>query len=205
MDDDPYGANGDQERDTRRGALLRAAESLLEEEGADALSVRRIADRSDVSTQIIYTEFGGKSGLLRALCDRAHERLASYLDEVPEGPPAERLAALGRAYRSFALDHPSLYRLMTGAAAADFEPPRAATDREKRSYRILEAGVRACVDQGVYDSQIDVREVADIHWAMVHGAVGIEIGGFYDDPETAEARFERALTAVAASFRRDSD
>ena len=51
-----------------RVRLLDAAGALLAAEGPDALSVRRIATEVDTSTTAVYSLFGGKPGLLRALC-----------------------------------------------------------------------------------------------------------------------------------------
>jgi AcrR family transcriptional regulator len=139
---------------------------------------------------------------LGALYSHGFERLAGYLDEVvDELPPPQRLAELGLAYRQFALDHPALYQMMTGRPFAEFEPPRAAQDRQTRSFQILQEAVADCIDAGHYRADLDPREVADIHWATVHGAVGLEIAGFYDDPQVARQRFGLALQSVAAGFR----
>lgn len=203
MTDDIYGdSDASDARARQRRELLETTAQLLADQGRSALSVRRIADRCDVSTQMIYTLFGGKSELLRSLHRHGYEKLAEYFDELPdELGPHDRLAALGRAYRQFALDHPSLYRMMTGPPSADHDRARAAADRDTRSFQMLEDCIRRCIEEGDYGDDLDPREVADIHWAMVHGAVGLEIAGFYDDPEVAASRFAMALEAVASRFR----
>lgn len=203
VSDQMYGDDNESDpRAEQRRELLEAAESLLAEKGPDALSLRPIAERAGVSTQMIYTLFGGKPELLRALHRYGYAKLADYLEDIPEtDAPREELAALGRAYRRFALDHPALYRVMTGPPRTDHDRARAAEDRETRSFQILEDCIRRCIRDGHYAADADPREAADVHWSMVHGAVGLEVAGFYDDPEVADARFERALRAVAAGFR----
>lgn len=64
---------------TRSEQLVSVAEQLLDEAGPHALSLRRIAEAAETSTQAVYTEFGGKQGLADVLFRAGFERLASHL------------------------------------------------------------------------------------------------------------------------------
>ena len=66
--------------ETMRDRVLRVADELLDTEGPDALSLRRIADLADTSTQAVYTQFGGKPGLADAMYRSGYQRLADELD-----------------------------------------------------------------------------------------------------------------------------
>ncbi|MDR1647194.1 MAG: TetR/AcrR family transcriptional regulator, partial [Zoogloeaceae bacterium] len=55
--------------DERRAALLQAAKELSVEEGVAAPSLDAIIKRAGGSRRSIYTEFGGKAGLLDALIE----------------------------------------------------------------------------------------------------------------------------------------
>jgi AcrR family transcriptional regulator len=57
--------------------LLEAAEELLAEGGADAATLRAIADRAGVSLGIVYRRFPDKDAILRAVYARFFERLGS--------------------------------------------------------------------------------------------------------------------------------
>lgn len=57
--------------------LLEAAEELLEEGGADAATLRAIADRAGVSLGIVYRRFPDKDAILRAVYARFFERFGS--------------------------------------------------------------------------------------------------------------------------------
>jgi AcrR family transcriptional regulator len=63
-------------------ALLEAAERLVQSGGADAVSVRRVADEVGTSTRAVYSLFGSKEGLLAALGTRAWELVAEGLDRL---------------------------------------------------------------------------------------------------------------------------
>ncbi|MDR2364636.1 MAG: TetR/AcrR family transcriptional regulator [Zoogloeaceae bacterium] len=67
----------------RRAALLRAAKTLSVEEGVAMPSLDAIIQRAGGSRRSIYTEFGGKAGLLSALIENVSaEILASLYDDI---------------------------------------------------------------------------------------------------------------------------
>ena len=104
-------------RDGRRAQLLEEALTIAREEGTDALTLGRLAERAGVSKPIAYDHFGSRSGLLialykqfddqqvaafRAAIDRAPRRLedvayaagAAHLDCcIAAGPEWQSIAA----------------------------------------------------------------------------------------------------------------
>jgi AcrR family transcriptional regulator len=65
----PPAKSGKLKPEARRAALLRAAKELSVEEGVAAPSLEAIIQRAGGSRRSIYTEFGGKAGLLDALIE----------------------------------------------------------------------------------------------------------------------------------------
>ncbi len=57
----------------RRERVLRAAEALFGASGYATTTVAAIAEAADVSAETVYKTFGGKSGLVRALWQKALE------------------------------------------------------------------------------------------------------------------------------------
>jgi len=57
--------------------LLQAAEDILREGGADAATLRAIADRAGVSLAIVYRRFPDKDAVLRAVYTRFFERVVA--------------------------------------------------------------------------------------------------------------------------------
>ena len=64
-------------------ALLDEAERIVEAEGLDALTVRRVAAGIDTTTRAVYTAFGSKDALLVALGARGS---TSSAPESKTGP-----------------------------------------------------------------------------------------------------------------------
>src|SRR5712671_5482773 len=90
-----------------RLALLDAAGELLVTEGADGITTRRLAAMAGTTTQAIYTEFGGKEGIARAMYREGFARLEARMRAVPKtADPLYDLFLQGRVYREAALDSP---------------------------------------------------------------------------------------------------
>ncbi|MGH3249599.1 MAG: TetR/AcrR family transcriptional regulator [Trebonia sp.] len=68
------------------GQILEAAEQLLTAEGAENLTMAAVSKRSGVSIGAIYGRFEGKSGLLRAVKDRALHQMEAELADRYEAP-----------------------------------------------------------------------------------------------------------------------
>ncbi|NKZ07584.1 TetR/AcrR family transcriptional regulator [Actinomadura latina] len=95
--------------DTPRPALTRdrivhAAVALIEREGADALSMRRVAADLGVAVMSLYNHVPNKTALLEGVAERVVEGL--QLEDDPAAPWQEGARALVRAFRKVAHDYP---------------------------------------------------------------------------------------------------
>src|SRR4051812_21868219 len=88
-----------------RAALLGAASRILEAEGPDAISLRDLARRADVSHNAPYRHFPDRRALLDALAEEGFALLATDL----QGKPWREQAV---AYVRFALANTERFRLM---------------------------------------------------------------------------------------------
>ena len=75
-------------------ALLHAAETVLDRDGIDGVTIRAVAHEAAVSPMSVYNRFDNKEGLIVALAMRALEQLAEAID-VPDGRRAGRALSPG--------------------------------------------------------------------------------------------------------------
>lgn len=68
-----------------RALILQAAQELFLERGFDAVSVREIADKADVSPTTVFAHFPQKEALLFSEEDAQRERLVAAVRERPDG------------------------------------------------------------------------------------------------------------------------
>jgi AcrR family transcriptional regulator len=97
-----------------REAIVDAAIRLLDAEGLDALSMRRVADELGTGAASLYWHVGSKDGLLDLVFDKIiGEGMASIPDPVP-GSWREQLKNVARAQRAVSLRHPYVVRISIG-------------------------------------------------------------------------------------------
>jgi AcrR family transcriptional regulator len=158
-------------------ALLDAALVLLEEEGPEALSVRRIAAAAGVAPMGVYNHFASKAGIIEALFVEGFERLGEAMVTLNDiSDPVEALLEGGRRYRALALAHPMVYRLMFLRAVAGFEPSDEALGLAARAF----GGLVAVVDRGMQAGTIEAGDpemTAHMIWSSIHGWVSLELCG----------------------------
>ena len=98
---------------TRRDEILQAAKELFLQEGYEATTIRKIADRVGVSAPALYLYFADKEAIMLALCDQTFGFLIEKIGAIEKQRlnPREQLRQCGEAYIRFGLEHPQEYWL----------------------------------------------------------------------------------------------
>jgi AcrR family transcriptional regulator len=175
-----------------REALIGAGMRLLEHEGLEALRARRVAAEAHTSTMAVYTHFGGMTGLLDAIAAQAFARFAQALTEAPQtDDPVADFFSSGIAYRRFALESPQRYQLIFGISSpeaitrsrADLTVTGSARHAERSvSFEALLRSVRRMIEAGRIRDDGEVVMAGRL-WSLVHGAVMLEMAGFFGHEE----------------------
>jgi AcrR family transcriptional regulator len=183
--------------------LLAAAEGLLATEGVEGLSVRRLAEAAGVSARAIYSVFGDKPRLVRALFGEAFVALRDAVAALPltDDPVADLVAAGVRAFRGWALARPALFSLVFEAASP---PGRPSTTEEAgvQAFGLLVERVRRCVAAGLLAAGSEPQVALAFH-ALCEGMASLELRGRFPltpDQDPAAA-WDTALTALVKGFR----
>jgi AcrR family transcriptional regulator len=181
-------------------ALLASAAEILESEGPDGLSVRRIAAAANVAPMGVYNHFESKFGIIEALFVQGFERLRDALASIAEIPdPYEALREGGRRYRALALAHPMEYQVMFLRAVPGFEPSDAAVEVAARAFDSLVAAVERAMAAGVI-AEGPPDEIAQLVWSSVHGLVSLELLGL-GVAEDSETIFDQGCAALLRGLR----
>ncbi len=103
-------------REELHDMALEAAEAILEEEGLDGLSTRKVAARMGYTVGTLYLVFRNLDALILEVNGRTlaelHRVLAASLAASEGEPAGARLKALALAYHDFARRHPARWALM---------------------------------------------------------------------------------------------
>ncbi len=98
-----------------RHALIEAALDIIDTEGTEALTIRRLAKEVGVSHAAPAHHFPDKTAIILAVATEGFRILGRRLESTSTITDAKRrLAELGRGYCRFAFEHPAHYRIMFG-------------------------------------------------------------------------------------------
>src|SRR5580692_11382765 len=180
--------------------LLASAVEILETEGPEALSVRRIAAAAGVAPMGVYNHFDSKNGIIEALFVQGFERLREALTTIADiADPYEALREAGRRYRALARAHPMVYQLMFLRTLPGYEPSEAALEVAGRACDSLVAAVRRAMAADVI-AEGPLTETAQLIWSSIHGWVSLELLGI-GMVEDLDSGFDRVCSTMLRGLR----
>lgn len=184
--------------------LVDVAQHLLEAEGLEAVTLRRIAREAGVSHGAPLRHYPTLAALLSRVATRGFRLLRDAIAGGAEAPnigtgPRERLEAAGRAYVEAAVEHPGLFALMFRFDRLDVTDDDLLTEGTE-AFETLVRLVRAAQDSGWYPER-DTRVLAGAMWAAVHGLAQLWAQGAIQgvtQNDSLEAALALTLDVVAA-------
>ena len=149
--------------------IFRAALRLVDTEGLDALTMRRLAADMGVATMSLYGHVPTKEDLLLGVVNMVTAEIEL---PGPETPPWQALRSVTREFRRVALGHPNLVPLIVR------QPPTGS-----QGLLILEAALDALRRAGLDPSMTAKAYRLTASFAI--GFVSLECGGFFRPVDVA--------------------
>jgi AcrR family transcriptional regulator len=166
------------EPESRRERLIAAALDVLDQDGPNAVTTRRLAERAGTTTMSVYSEFGSLGGVVQAVVEAGFEELSTAIAAIERTPdPVADVITLGAVYRQRALARPHLYRVMfgldtLGGYRRSGDELRWGIDTFGQSAELIERAIGegrlATGDPWIVSLQL---------WASLHGHVLLEMSG----------------------------
>ncbi|AQZ66847.1 Transcriptional regulator, TetR family [[Actinomadura] parvosata subsp. kistnae] len=153
------------------GRIVDVARRILVEEGAEAVSMRRVGDAVGVTAMAIYRHYPSRDALLRAVADvSARELAAAWTGRVSSGGLEERMAAALDDFLDFALGSRHLYRfLVSDAWAGARRFPEDFRDGQGPPFSVV-AGL---VEEGMRAGFLREDDPLEVAMAVTSGAQGL--------------------------------
>jgi AcrR family transcriptional regulator len=175
-------------RSPRVRDVVAAARELLERDGPEGLTMRRLADRLGIRAPSLYKHVESKEELEVLLMAEAFRGMGRAVHDAvgsvrSDGTRTDALLELGRAYRRWALAHPHLYRLVTGGPLP----------RER-----LPEGLEGWTAAPLVTATGGDRARARAAWAFAHGMTILELDGRFPPEADLEAAWASGLRALGA-------
>ncbi|MFE4309093.1 TetR/AcrR family transcriptional regulator [Streptomyces sp. NPDC056891] len=183
----------DRERADRERLIVATARELAEQQGWDAVTTRRLAERIEYSQPVLYSHFRGKREIIGAVALQGAAEMAVAVRTAASraNSPRERVAALARAYLDFATSNPAVYDAMFqldgGLAFAHEDTPEPLKD----AFAALLETLGEVAGDGVHPGLF-----TETFWAALHGLATLTRAGRLP-PEHTEWRVELLVDRLA--------
>ena len=195
-----------------RADVVAAALALVEQGGASALSMRKLAAELGVTTNTIYWHVGGRDELLLAVIERLSHDLAAR--PVTGRTPQERVLAVARLAWDSAFEHRNVTALahQIGATSLLGLPLEVALAQELEAAGLRGEAVRdalrailMCVAGFLVvalrrDEGIAPHHRSESLWAAVPADVAPATRAALGEPADVAHLFERTLQAVVSAY-----
>jgi AcrR family transcriptional regulator len=187
------------ERRERQAGELKAkivdtAAAIIEEEGYENLSIRRIAEIIEYSPAIIYHYFKDKTQIIESVLDDGQQKISKCLEEakIYADDPVRTLYEAFSAYTDVVLGNPNLFRIALfgegGINQENYAILREGVYKKRKNIGKLYDCVRNYCESGKFRS-MDPEIATQIIWTSVYGLVS----RFVLEPEVSPGRKKKLL------------
>ena len=172
----------EKERESRRGAILKAARKLFFDRGFKNVTVDNIAAKAEVSKGSVYLYFKSKEEIYTQIL--INDSINSFQDlekkfSAKDAPAEELLLAFADSYIDYFLNENELFRiLMTFMLHADdmiltdeqnAQLLQNTNDNIKFVSEILQKGV----DAGEFSPIINIKQAQNAIWGLLNGIISL--------------------------------
>ncbi|MNO41727.1 Bacterial regulatory protein, tetR family [compost metagenome] len=185
--------------------IIEAAATIMQEYGPEAVTIRKVAEKMECPTKIIYNLFGNKEGLAKELFLEGCKLLAAAFQAVPKQDDLNLyLQDLGQAYWEFSRNYTSYYMVMFGGAFSEFKPEEDSLNAIFTALQQVIAVITKAIEQG-FIVEKDPLLVVNLVWASLHGVIHLHLGGHIQNEETAKTLYDRSISNLIHTFFRSDN
>lgn len=158
-----------------RTSILKAAWQIVDQEGWQALSIRKIAEAIEYSVPVIYDHFENKEAILLEFTKQGFRQLNDEMIKAKKRytTPDRQIEAMAYSYWEFAFENKAYYQLMYGLGMPSCEMVSQISELSAFISLILQP----IKDLIAESSQKDTDPMLKLHtfWSMLHGLISINM------------------------------
>ena len=189
-----------------RETVVAATRSLIQRDGLDKLSLRRVGAELGVTAPALYAYVHDKRDLLRGVAEAEFAALLVRFEAVDEPDPIPRLRQLTRVYIDYAAENPELFKTMfLFPPEIDFGD---ATGEElpiaTQTFTYAVESIQEAVAAGDLRDDLDPVLVTFASWVSTHGLAVVLNLGFALDDATRDLLIDLVLDTVMRGLAPDA-
>ena len=165
------------QKEALKSSIIQAAWDLVEREGPQALSIRKIADAIEYSAPVIYEHYENKDAILLELTKMGFNLLNQDLIKARDQfkTPREQVEAITYAYWDFAFSHKQYYMVMFGLGLPSCETVKQINELNTFAELVMKP-IKEIIDNSQNPSA-DPNLKFQTLWSTLHGLVSINMMG----------------------------
>jgi AcrR family transcriptional regulator len=187
-------------KDDTRNNILAASIDIVKEEGWQALSMRKIADKIEYTAPIIYEYFANKDAILNELTRKGYIQLTQLMEvaisEYKE--PADQLEAMWLAYWNFAFAEKELYQVMYGVEVNCCAMQNMCPDIQKPMNMLWDKIEEIIPPAKRTEEYVDTKYYT--LWSVVHGLISINMTRKLTSDEMNKQVLKDAISSIISSM-----
>ncbi|TGM10201.1 TetR/AcrR family transcriptional regulator [Leptospira barantonii] len=159
-----------------RENIVQVAMEILQEEGIEGLSMRKIAEKLDCSVASPYSHFKSQEEIIQVLIAKGETELTQLLRNAQRNGKNsfEKLAGIARAYWDFSLNNKELHKVMFNTVHGHMH--RKAFPSLPTSYRVFLETIRnGCSSKEFKLPKAEYPAIARMMWAWMYGLMVLDL------------------------------
>ena len=162
------------EKEKLRTNILGTAWQMVEDDGWQSLSIRKIADAIEYSVPVIYDHFENKEAILFEFAKEGFCLLAKKIEEAKakKEDPAEQLKLIAYAYWDFAFKYKEHYQLMYGLGMQGCEVEKCLPEKTAFRNHVMEP-ITQIIEKGNNPTANPCLKYYTF-WSILHGLISIK-------------------------------
>lgn len=170
--------------------LVAATITIIEERGAENVSVREAAKRAGVSPGAPFRHFRSKTALMTAVAEQAMNRLTESVEtaraEADGGDPLAVFEAIGHGYLRWALANPTHFAVISSRTLIDFNSSDILREQNDAIRRLMISLLTQARGSGQLAPGLDLDQLVLGARALVYGLARMAIDGHFPEWHVAE-------------------
>lgn len=168
-----------------KNVLISLAIKLIDEKNEVSFTIREIAALAGVTHTAAYRHFQSKKEILETIAVMGFSKMQSDFEmalvEASKNKTTD-FVLLGVAYINFAIENPTLFRVMFHHELKDCDQNEILKAAGPSAYQTLVTVIESNLKKGKYQNN-NIDEMSLTAWSLVHGAATLYINGMLDQED----------------------
>lgn len=182
-----------------KDALIEEALIMVHNTGVENLTLRELTKKLGASRSAVYRHYDSKDALIKALIRAGFDKLDTSIRPtmLNDKSVLDRFHDMGKAYITFALENPNIYRMIFGYEVEKQREEECDINDEEsaKGFHLLIALLAEAQEKKIFKTEDPLLQATYV-WANVHGLSNLCIDGHLHVSDNIEALFELSLSTM---------